>query len=529
MRRRRGPNRFTRAPEDPYAACETGRRTRCVMLGLKHEISTGGNHRRNTQNAHSSPMSHPTDQKQRILLLTPPCKHRILRDYYCCTYSKTGYLWQPIDLLVQSGILGARHEVSVCDAVALAMDPDAALNAARAFRPTAVFSLIGSLSLDSDLAFLKELQTSTRAKIIVSGDAVLHSPALFLETHPWIHAALLNFTADDIAALASDETHKITDSAFRTGGTVHVRRNLKPREFRYPLPLHSAFAGKAYNMPYAPAGFATVLTSFGCPFSCAFCNSGAHSIGFSFRDIDNVEEEIRFLHSRGARHIFFKDMTFGLDMTRTRRLCRFLIDNCGDMTWHAYTRLDLTDEERLDLYAQSGCRLLQIGLETADAGTGLHAGKSTDPVRIKEAFRLMKTKGIAAGAHFILGLPTARATGDLKTVALALRLNPGYASFNVFSPRPGSQFFEAGARGAHAAFPLKMLVRAAYLAFYLHPLRMLSLFSKRKSPSHIKSLISIIRYLLFLPDMKAPCGTNPQPGENEQARPARLQKNGPPL
>lgn len=53
-----------------------------------------------------------------VLLLNPPGKKRYIRDYFCSKVSKSGYLYPPTDLLLQSGLLARDFRVSALDAVA---------------------------------------------------------------------------------------------------------------------------------------------------------------------------------------------------------------------------------------------------------------------------------------------------------------------------------------------------------------------------------------------------------------------------
>ena len=49
----------------------------------------------------------------KILLLNPPGNKSYVRSYYCGSSAKSGYLFQPLDLLVLSGFLSVQHEVVV--------------------------------------------------------------------------------------------------------------------------------------------------------------------------------------------------------------------------------------------------------------------------------------------------------------------------------------------------------------------------------------------------------------------------------
>jgi radical SAM superfamily enzyme YgiQ (UPF0313 family) len=439
--------------------------------------------------------------RERFFLLNPPFDRKILRDYYCCTFSKAGYLWHPIDLLVQSGILGERGPVAVLDAVAQRASHKSVVRTAIDFSPTLVFCLVGSLSIETDSIILKEIKEKTGAMIVVSGDACLENPEEFLDDREYIDATLFDFTSRDILRLAAGDFEGVDSSAFRKCGKIIARRKRKRKEFSYPIPDHGVFERDSYKMPLVPSEFKTVLASFGCPYSCAFCNSGDSSLGFSFRNHEDLMEEIASLYSRGSRHVFFKDMTFGVDSARVERLCRALVDEAKGLTWHAYTRMDLLDERRIGIYAESGCRLLQIGIETADEDIGRSMGKQVELGRAREIFNLMRKEGIIPGAHFILGLPGESAKSAFSTAVAAVRLDPGYASFNVFAARPGSKLRGSGRAAGGNSSAAGLAARFAYALFYLRPRKVLYLARNIRPKLCLASLREAARYFLCMPEI----------------------------
>ena len=73
----------------------------------------------------------------RILLLNPPGDELFLRDYYCSKVSKADYVYQPVDLVVMSGIVSRDgHEMAVIDAIVDDISREASLAQVEAFGPT---------------------------------------------------------------------------------------------------------------------------------------------------------------------------------------------------------------------------------------------------------------------------------------------------------------------------------------------------------------------------------------------------------
>ena len=137
----------------------------------------------------------------RVLLLNPPSRTICMRDYFCSKISKGSYCYHPVDLLMLSGILSAKHEVRLLDAVVQRMDSVRALALARDARPDVVVFLTGAVSFQEDGQFLSDLEQSTGARMIGLGDVFLEKPERMFGLWPWLDVALLDFTTPDILAL----------------------------------------------------------------------------------------------------------------------------------------------------------------------------------------------------------------------------------------------------------------------------------------------------------------------------------------
>lgn len=385
--------------------------------------------------------------KMKVLLLNPPSKRLVLRDYYCSTFSKASYLWHPVDLLAQTGRLWKRHEIKVLDAVALRMSGEQAEKVIEKIRPEAVLSLTSAGTWKEDFTFLERLKGKTSFRLFMSGEIFLEDAKNILEKYKFIDGALLNFIEEDfLKFLESDfspNPREIRSSVWRSGDKIEAQVNKAKGTFSLPPMRHELFPLKHYRMPwqrYHP--FASLLTDYGCPFYCKFCNS--RSIGYAIRRNEDIEEELDYIKSLGIKQLFIKDMTFGASRGHALEVLELMIRKNYGFAWNAYTRSDIVDEKLLALMKRAGCHLLQVGVESADEGLLKNYGKSITVQQTKDAFRIIKKHGIAVGAHFIFGLPGDTMEGIRKTVELALELDPVYASFNLAMPRLGASLESRG-------------------------------------------------------------------------------------
>lgn len=371
----------------------------------------------------------------KVLLLNPPGKKPYVRDYYCSKISKSNYLFHPVDLLMLSGRLAELYEVSLVDAIADRMDENTCLSMINAFSPDVIVSLIGAVSLEEDIPFLERLKKEGRL-IIVSGDASLENTEKWLDGYPFIDAVILDFTSPDIIHYLQGSHDAISSMVYRTGEGISKVKPVRPRNEVFPLPIprHDLFSSKNYRFPFVRhKKFATVLTDYGCPFRCSFCVMS--TLGYRYREVENVIEELKTLKGLGKKEIFFIDQTFSINKKRTLDLCRRMKEEGFYLGWVCYSRVDLVNEEVIRGMKEAGCHTIIFGVESASEEILKKYQKGYNKTQIRDAFKLCKKYNIRTVATFILGLPEETEETANETIEFLKELDCDFASFNVAVPR----------------------------------------------------------------------------------------------
>ncbi len=373
----------------------------------------------------------------KVLLLNPPAPRKIFRDQYCSHTSKTGYYWQPIDLLLQSGILASRHEVEVLDAVVEELSRESALARVRASRPEAIVALSSVLTARDDLEFLKTCKSDVGCRVIMMGDLFYFRSELMIGAEA-VDAICLQYPSRGILDyLAGADTAE--DMVFRRpDGTVHHGRASKG-PVSYPLPKHFAFANGRYRNPlarYSPCYLVT--TNFGCPFNCSYCTS--NPVAFRERPLEDLFAELDYLKGQGAKEIWFRDYMFNANLERAKGICRELLARDYGFSWFSLARPDRVDEELLDLMARSGCHTIMYGVESGNHAILEANNRRTDLDSVREAFASTRKRGMLALGHFILGLPGETRDTAIESIAYLCSLDCDYLSLNIFTPRCGSKY-----------------------------------------------------------------------------------------
>ncbi|HOY64020.1 MAG TPA: hypothetical protein PK745_12685, partial [bacterium] len=98
--------------------------------------------------------------------------------------------------------------------------------------------------------------------------------------------------------------------------------------------------------------------------------------------------------------------------------------------------------------------------------------------------------------------PGESAKSAFSTAVAAVRLDPGYASFNVFVSRPGSKLRESGGVAKETSSTAGFVARLAYALFYMRPSKVLFLMKKTKWETSLASFAEAVRYILFMPEAR---------------------------
>ena len=371
----------------------------------------------------------------KVLLLNPPGTKPFIRDYYCSKVSKSNYLFQPIDLVIQSGILSQQHEVTVCDSIADLMSVEMTLKMIEELAPDVIISLVGSVSLTDDLIILEQAAQYCRI-LLVSGDALLDEPQNWLSRYPFISGILLDFTSDDVLSCINGDLKDI--SSIVTPGSKGTYIRPRGQEFSIPAPRHDLFTSPNYRFPFVrQRRFATVLTDFGCPYRCSFCVMA--TLGYRYRPVSNVMEELRYLKGLGTRELFFFDQSFGIMRTRALELCDSMLEEGLAFGWVCYSRVDLINQELLTAMKKAGCHTIIFGVESGSDLILEQYKKGYTKHDILKAFRLCRGAGIRTVATFILGLPEETRQTAMETIGFLKHIDCDFASFNVAVPRAGTE------------------------------------------------------------------------------------------
>lgn len=200
-----------------------------------------------------------------------------------------------------------------------------------------------------------------------------------------------------------------------------------------PFPDYSVFPMDRYPLH-------RMVTSRGCPYACAWCNSSSlwdHT--FRQRSVCNVVGEIEFLLNNYGKKIFvFGDNSFNVNLKWVEEFCDTLIRKDLKILWSVSLRADNMNQDLACKMKEAGCYNVAIGIESANDRILECMKKSLDLEKLKAGIAMLKKAGIEVLSQFVIGSPYDTLETVKESIAFARTSGCDYSNFYTVLPFKGT-------------------------------------------------------------------------------------------
>ncbi len=189
-------------------------------------------------------------------------------------------------------------------------------------------------------------------------------------------------------------------------GSIRVNETYQEKVSELPPP---DFDGIPWEKYFSPERLVPYLGTRGCYWGkCTFCDHGAGYIDrFRAKHADQIVEELEYLKKTcNAKHFLFTDESFPPALFK--KLPPIMIKKKLDIYWTTLIRFEssLLDPEVWDRAAESGCRSLYFGLESANQRVINLVKKDTNIAAAITNLSEAKRVGIWSHVMAFYGFPT---------------------------------------------------------------------------------------------------------------------------
>lgn len=245
-----------------------------------------------------------------------------------------------------------------------------------------------------------------------------------------------------------DHLKDVKGISYRNGNAVvkNPDRPINESLDELPLPARDLVDNSKYHLVSFPGQpTAMVITSRGCPFHCTYCATHLfYKHRRNVRSPESVVREVEHIVTRyGIKNIFFADDTFNIGESRVIAICDLLREKNLKIHWLCLCRVDTMTEPMIKAMADAGCREILYGIESASPEVLTQTRKNITLQQMERAVALTLKAKIRISAFFMFGNPGDTLASIRTTSALARKLNPTFASFNIATPDPGTKLYES--------------------------------------------------------------------------------------
>jgi anaerobic magnesium-protoporphyrin IX monomethyl ester cyclase len=185
----------------------------------------------------------------------------------------------------------------------------------------------------------------------------------------------------------------------------------------------------------------TMMTSRGCPFTCAFCAGRTSDLaGFGrevhMREAQNVMGEIHGLQELGYEAVMFYDDIFAMSRSRMKVMAPQM--GATGMSFRGFLRAHMMDDQMGEWLAQAGFKEICFGIESGSAQILENIQKKETVQDGFAGIAAAKKAGLRVKAFFIVGLPGESPQTIAQTEDFIAAAEPDDVDFSILTVYAGT-------------------------------------------------------------------------------------------
>lgn len=399
-----------------------------------------------------------------------------------------------------TSIIMEGYDVEILDAAKDKLPPEKVANIVKSRSADIVGFYLLSPLVESVRFYADEVKRIyPDALIIVGGPHPTFEPEHTLRTLKSVDLACVGDGEEAIVQIKKKKPSEIPNLVWRNGDEVITNSRRFVDINKYPMPAWDLLKPDTY--PTLPIGIfsekkriAQIIATRGCPFPCSFC--GVPTISGKIirtRKPEYIVSEMEVLVSKfGIEEIHI------IDDNITAAPRRWLIDVLKTiidarlpvkLALPSGIRIDLLDEQLLELMQKAGFYAFAVGIESANQKTLDTMKKKLTIQEITEKLKMIRKYGFHVQGNFILGYPTEGLKDTLRTIFFSTSLPIKKAGYFIFNPFPGSDEWEKLKR----SYPMEMWseIISTFNLYDVSP------FVRRNIPRRLLKFLHMLAYLIF--------------------------------
>lgn len=404
--------------------------------------------------------SNGVSPKKKLMLVMPNHHWATSDEHY------TMWIIHPTQICLLAGQLEEKYEVKIVDCIIDDLTENEFKEIVRKEKPDVVglsnftneFSKAGHKAVD----IVKSVNPSTIT--IMGGVYVIGSPTLAMANKNLDYAVIGEgeiIFGELLAHIYEGKKMPEKGVGYRKDGEVVIPQRADfiqdLSQLKYPaynlvdfMKYATRYQRETTDRPRA-LPFARICMTRGCPIGCTFCQVESISGGPTrYRSAEHMVGEMEMLiKNYGVKGFVFDDDNLFMNKRKAEEFLQMVIDRKLNITWQmGATAVFMMDEHTVDLAKASGCKYLNIAIESGSARVLKEVIKK--PISFDRLLRMIdyikKVGGIDLAANFIIGSPGETWDEIMETIRFAEDIDVDYVKFFISTPLPNTKMFDYAKR-----------------------------------------------------------------------------------
>lgn len=363
----------------------------------------------------------------------------------------------PLGILYISSFLKKEgYDVSVLDQGALNLEPEQVLTWINQENPDVLgfYTVTWNSKIACELAE-HSFEKNPSLKIVMGGYHATYNSERILKKYPFVDAVVRWEGEKAMLELMQcfekgEPLSSIEGITFRDNSSTTTTPERPPIQNLDELPfpdrdaLPSPYKIQIPEIELTVEKGTSMITSRGCSFKCRFC--AAKKIGrqtFRPRSVDNIIQELKLLVRKGYDHIYLADDNFILNSARVLAICAAIKREKLEFQWSCDGRVDNASRDVFEAMADTGCRCIFFGMESASQHVLDYYRKRITPQQTRRAVKAVRAAGIDyVVGSFIIGAPQESLEDVYNTFTFIDELKLDLAEVSVLGASPGMEIWD---------------------------------------------------------------------------------------